>query len=93
MNNIQKEQIPSSSLSPELVNRKSFSSLPSSVVVELLQGSPVSEHWHKPVQTSPAFLHWQRFVEHLVLAQAHFTSCKIGLYGLCWATFEHLFKI
>ena len=56
MNKIQKEQITSSS--PELVSRKPFSSSQSSAVVELSQGSSVSERWHKSVQTSPAFLHW-----------------------------------
>ena len=56
MNKIKKEQMTSSS--PELVSRKSLSSSPSCAVVELSQGSSVSERWHKSVQTSPAFLHW-----------------------------------
>ena len=78
MNKIQKEQITSSS--PELVSRKSFSSSPSCAVVELSQLARIIciRALAQICANQSRFSALARFVEHLVLVQAHFTSCKIA---------------
>ena len=63
--------------SSEKFTPSSSSSL-SAVVLEFSQASSDSEHLQRSVQFSPAFLHWQWFVEHLDFAQPHLMRCIIA---------------
>ena len=68
------EQVRSST---EKFTSSSSSSL-SAVVLEFSQALSDSEHLQRSVQFSPAFLHWQWFVEHLDFTQPHLMRCIIA---------------